>query len=413
MSFQPSIPLSYCTNVHAGVDLDSIRANLRQYAAEVLQRLRGTGNWESLGVGLWIPDVASSQLLEGSHLADFAEFLSDQEFVALTINGFPFDNFHGDSVKQRVYLPSWAEHARFDYTCRLAKILTGLLPVQQTTGSISTLPIGWPNNPFAASGNDGSLNEAIIKHAGAKLRQLAEFLDALLDRTGKRIVVAIEPEPGCLLDTADDVVDFFEKELPKQRHREFITVCHDICHSVVMKESQRDAIDRYLQAGITVGKVQVSNAIVVPWDEIDEAEHAATLAELSGFAEDRYLHQTGCIDATGAFSLHDDLPALIRKHRGAERVLDQSWRIHFHVPIFVESFGRLHTSRSAVQECLAALSEVDNARKFTGHFEVETYAWTVLPPEWRQRGLAADIAKEMEWLRDQLSVQVSKNLAKR
>jgi hypothetical protein len=36
---------------------------------------------------------------------------------------------------------------------------------------------------------------------------------------------------------------------------------------------------------------------------------------------------------------------------------------------------------------------------FTGHLEIETYAWSVLPPTMRKRGLADDIASEIRWLR--------------
>ncbi|MEM0925804.1 MAG: metabolite traffic protein EboE [Planctomycetota bacterium] len=404
-------PLSYCTNVHAGIDLDSIEGNLDQFATEVRQRLAESHGIARLGVGLWIPDLASRQLT-GSRLDAFKEFIESRQFEALTINGFPFDNFHGQHVKQRVYLPTWAEADRLDYTCRLAEILSAILPAEQMLGSISTLPLGWPDNPFADSPSEGK--QPITEVAGSKLRELARFLKSLHERCGKKIVVAIEPEPGCWLDTADDVIQFFDRELADAKDRDYISVCHDICHSVVMNESQRDVLRRYKNAGVPIGKVQVSSAIVVPWDEIDVSEHAVTLKQLREFAEDRYLHQTGRIDQSGHFDLSEDLPDLLRSvDDPASPITDRSWRIHFHVPIFLESFGRLKTSRSAVLDCVEALSEPDIEANFTGHLEVETYAWTVLPPEWRQRGLAADIAGEVGWLQDQLSVQVSKNRAKR
>ena len=76
--------------------------------------------------------------------------------------------------------------------------------------------------------------------------------------------------------------------------------------------------------------------------------------------------------------------------------------IHFHVPIFLKKFGRLTTSRNDVLACLRTLSSGvgSNGSKieFTGHLEIETYAWTVLPESMRRRGLAEDIAMEFEWL---------------
>ncbi|MCO8122262.1 metabolite traffic protein EboE [Stieleria sp. TO1_6] len=389
--------IGYCTNVHAGIEMASIRRNLTEYAMAVRQQLQQSNGIDQLGVGLWIPDKASTELIEGQ-LGDFRRFLSDGRLRPYTINGFPFANFHGDSVKQRVYLPTWADAERLEYTQRLATILAALLPDDQPLGSISTLPIGWPNNPFAA---DSDAKQDLAT-AGDQLRQLAEFLKQLEHNTGKRIVVAIEPEPGCLLDTVDDMVEFFDDQLPELTHRRFITVCHDICHSAVMNESQRAVIQRYGDADITVGKVQVSSAIVADWNAIPATQHAAALKQLSEFAEDRYLHQTGQVGTDGSFRLATDLPQLIQQTSPADLAGVERWVIHFHVPIFLERFGLLTTTRDAVLECLQALDGGVTGVDFTGHLEVETYAWTVLPAEMRRRGLADDIASELQWLINQL-----------
>ena len=115
----------YCTNVHAGTDLDSIRKNLANYAVPVRESLGGGRRSNKLGVGLWIPNQASRELV-GENLKQFAEFLDEKRLVAYTINGFPFDNFHDDRVKQRVYLPTWVSRDRLLYTERLAEILAAL-----------------------------------------------------------------------------------------------------------------------------------------------------------------------------------------------------------------------------------------------------------------------------------------------
>ena len=42
----------------------------------------------------------------------------------------------------------------------------------------------------------------------------------------------------------------------------------------------------------------------------------------------------------------------------------------------------------------------------TDHLEVETYTWSVLPPDQRpddERALVAGLAAELSWIRDQLS----------
>ncbi len=389
------LTIGYCTNVHAGVDLPAIRENLDKYAVAVRDEVHAEDQG-SLGVGLWIPDQASRELVTGTAAVDFAGFLSDRQLSAFTINGFPYDNFHQDVVKHRVYLPTWCQRERLEYTQRLAEILVAILPDEQSVGSISTLPIGWPNNPHGnASDNQDR------KQAGVYLRELAKFLEELESRAGRQVLVAIEPEPGCVLDTTADMIEFFDSELPEKSHRRYLTVCHDICHSAVMMEPQREVIGRLADAGIGIGKVQVSSAVSVDWAAMADERKAEALQQLSDFAEDRYLHQTGRSRRDGEFDLVEDLPSLIAKHND-QPVDDLRWIVHFHVPIFIERFGHLGTSQHDVLECLRTLlgnsESSGTSAQFSGHLEIETYAWTVLPEEMRKRGLAEDIASEFQWL---------------
>ena len=386
-----TMQIGYCTNVHAGIDLDSIKANLDQFAVAV----RDAGDAARLGVGLWIPAKAATQL--SSDAAGFARFLQERRLNAFTINGFPFDNFHEDVVKHRVYLPTWGDDARLNYTCQLADILTELLrcePIEQI-GSISTLPLGWPTEVVSASA---------LASCGRNLRLLADHLHQLESKTGRRVVVAIEPEPGCQLDTTEDVINWFEAELPETRHRRYLTVCHDICHSAVMMESQSEVLSRLAVAGIAIGKVQVSSAVMVQWDQLEKPNMQDAINQLTQFGEDRYLHQTGTRSNTGTFQLSEDLPELLRKVSSGEVAIDDQskWVVHFHVPIFLERFEHLQTTQADVLECLEYLQSSKDGVEFTGHLEIETYAWTVLPESMRQRGLAEDIASEIGWLRSVL-----------
>ncbi len=398
--------IGYCTNVHAGVDMPAIRDNLRKFAVPAALK---SGIAGELGVGLWLPAPAAAELSIGSAAEDFATFLREQRLRAYTINGFPYDNFHQPVVKHRVYQPTWWQQERLEYTQQLAEILAVLLresggqsepsaggePISDSVGSISTLPIAWPTpNPSPAQ----------LHQAGQNLRQMADYLKSLEARTGRRIVVAIEPEPGCLLDTTGDVIDWFEKQLPDAHHRRFLTVCHDVCHSAVMMESQSDVLSRFAAAGITIGKVQVSSAIVADWQSMAIGRRREAIEQLSAFAEDRYLHQTGRRTESGEFSLAEDLPELIRNasETGDPVDGDLRWVVHFHVPIFLERFGHLTTSNADVIDCLRTLSADRSSGQpkieFTGHLEIETYAWSVLPESMRRRGLAEDIASEIRWL---------------
>jgi len=382
--------IGYCTNVHAGVDLDSIRANLEQYAVPA----RIASHSEELGVGLWLPAQAAKELARS--VESFKEFLAKRRLRPFTINGFPYDNFHQPVVKHRVYQPTWWEQSRLDYTKQLADILAVLLPEDEAVGSISTLPIGW--GPIGGERENESQSD--LAKAGENFRELAGYLEQLESKTGRRIVVAIEPEPGCILDTTEDVVSWFTKHLSEPIHRRYITVCHDVCHAAVMMESQTAVIDRLAAEEIAIGKVQVSSAVVVDWNSMAIGRRQEAIEQLRQFAEDRYLHQTGRRTESGKFELAEDLPELLKNasREGDPVHGDKKWVVHFHVPIFLERFGHLGTSHKDVIECLAAISRSECEIEFSGHLEIETYAWTVLPSAMRKQALSDDIASEINWL---------------
>jgi hypothetical protein len=75
---------------------------------------------------------------------------------------------------------------------------------------------------------------------------------------------------------------------------------------------------------------------------------------------------------------------------------EREWRIHFHVPLHREKYGRFRSTQRDLAELLA-LVRVDPP---TRHLEVETYTWDVLPREHREADVAAEVARELEWVID-------------
>lgn len=374
----------YCTNVHANASLEKTRANLEKHALGVKRRI---SPHEPMGIGLWLSANAAQELVSSGQVAEFAAWLREIGLVPFTMNGFPYGDFHEPVVKHKVYQPTWYEPARLEYTLQLAEILDQLLP-PGVEGSISTLPIAWP----AKFGEP--LDEALMQAAAANLRKAAASLSELEDRTGRLIYICIEPEPGCVLDTVDDMWAFFGNYLFRGHdarlcHRH-LRVCHDICHSAVMFEGQMIALNKYRACGIDVGKVQVSSAVGVNFDALAPSERSAALEELKAkFVEPRYLHQT-CVRIGDRTTLYEDLPLAIANEPPAGE-----WRTHFHVPIYWEGCGPLRTFRDSISLCVKHALAHSNCR----HFEVETYAWGVLPPELQHAELAEGIAQEMEWFR--------------
>jgi hypothetical protein len=382
--------LGYCTNVHAGADLDQTRANLQQHAVAVQQIVSPHA---SLGIGLWLSAAAARSLRQEGRLAEFQAWLEASGLLPFTLNGFPYGDFHQSIVKHRVYHPTWCEEARLDYTKDLAAIQHQLLP-PGLEGSISTLPLQWGHPEPTADE---------LARSAANLAAVAEYLERLEHQTGRLIYVCLEPEPGCVLQRSSDVVRFFEQFLLPGRNenaiRRHLRVCHDVCHAAVMFEDQAEAVGRYRAAGIGIGKVQVSSAVALCLDDLAAADRPRAIAQLGEFNEPRYLHQTCVRPAEGAAEdFFEDLPLALQSAQAQE--LRGQWRVHFHVPIYVERVGFLSTSRPDIQACLQAVRQCPEL----SHFEIETYAWTVLPEALRHPTLAEGIAEEIRWLQGQMAL---------
>ena len=116
--------LGYCTNVHAGADLETTRANLEEHAVAVKQLFSPD---QPMGIGLWLSSEAT-QSLGDQELKTFKNWLDQEGLIPFTFNGFPFGDFHQPVVKHSVYLTTWSEQDRLDYTTRLFQCMDTLLP---------------------------------------------------------------------------------------------------------------------------------------------------------------------------------------------------------------------------------------------------------------------------------------------
>ena len=96
----------------------------------------------------------------------------------------------------------------------------------------------------------------------------------------------------------------------------------------------------------------------------------------------------------------EDLHLAIEQYAESDSFRGQI-RVHFHVPIFMQTLGVLKTTQHEIAECLTALRKTpaDVQQETTmPHFEVETYAWNVMPRQYQQSSLASGIAEEIRWL---------------
>ncbi len=95
--------LTYCTNVHAIEDLASLLAALPRYCAPVRRRL----GVRRLSLGLWLSRRSASALAASPDArARLREALETNGLELVTLNGFPYGDFHAERVKEEVTGPT-------------------------------------------------------------------------------------------------------------------------------------------------------------------------------------------------------------------------------------------------------------------------------------------------------------------
>ena len=372
-----TVHLAYCTNVHPAETLDGVLAQLRDHCEPVRRRL----GRDRLGIGLWLArDAAHALVTDPSALRGLRTELDRRGLEVVTLNGFPYEGFGAEEVKYRVYKPDWADPERLEHTAALARVLAGLLPDDVTEGSISTLPLAWRT----------AYDDERAESARTALRTLAERLDALEELTGRSVRVALEPEPGCVVETTRDAI----APLTAVGH-DRIGICVDTCHLATSFEEPGTALDDLARAGVPVVKSQLSAALHAEQPHLPEVREA-----LAAFAEPRFLHQTRTRTAAGLRGT-DDLDEALT----GDALPDAGpWRSHFHVPLHAAPDAPLTSTLPVLTSVLTRL--VGGPHPLTRHLEVETYTWQALPPELRPRGraqLADGIAAELTLARDLLT----------
>lgn len=391
--------LTYCTNIYPGESWANHFSVLKDSFPEIKQQLSPN---EPMGIGLRLSNIASIEILEGDNLPKFKQWLQDNGGYVFTMNGFPYGGFHDVIVKDQVHAPDWTTADRVDYTIRLFHILAELVP-DGMEGGISTSPLSykhWFNSHT-------TLQQATVTATDNILR-IALELHAIKQKTVIKLHLDIEPEPDGILETGREFIDWYEQYLLPQGTellgrelqlpaaechaiiKEHITLCYDVCHFAIGYEPHADVVKELAQKDIKVGKIQISAALKAPFDTVNKQ---AVLTEFKKFNEPTYLHQVIARLADGTLARYPDLPEALAATTDAEE-----WRAHFHVPVFLESFGLLQSTQADIVQVL----ELQTKQPFTSHLEVETYTWGVLPDALKIP-LTQSIIREMEWVKQRLT----------
>jgi hypothetical protein len=393
--------LTYSTLVHPGDTWDEMRSSLETHLPEVKRRFSPDA---PMGVSLRLSGASVDRLREDvNERARVREFLDNNDLYVYTINAFPYGPFKGVRVKEQVYEPDWTTEQRTSYTMDIADILVDITP-ETVEPSIQTAPLAFRGNVA---------DTAYVDKFTDNILRVVAHLMRLEQRTGRRVKVALEPEPACYLETIPETVTWFNTRIYTRAAAERVAglseqplaevfgglrrhlgVVFDICHQSVQFEDITDDLDRLVDAGVPIYKLQEAAALQVA------DVNRETVEELRRYTGTIYLSQTterrhgelrrflNLEDAIAAWDSEDD--------RGR-----REWRTHFHVPVFLQDLGPFQTTRAGIDAALA----VHARTPLSTHLEIETYTWDVLPEHLKGADITEYIVRELEYVRDELDRQ--------
>lgn len=269
-----------------------------------------TGGGRPLGLGLRLSARALETLSDQTQREILRRRLGEAGIVAVSANGFAPGPLLPGRVKERIFVPDWREEERLHYTTALGELIAELGPIGHPV-SVTTVP----GADRTCGRDDGTLADI----ADGMLRAAAHFAD-IERRTGRRVVLALHPVPGALLETAEETAEFVARwlfssgaarrfaalaDLSPARAADGLPghfgVCLDTATMAVTGEKPAEALAALRRVGIPVAKLVVG--CVVRFDPADEAARTA----LTSLGLDRHLHPVIGRNAAGDPVRHADL----------------------------------------------------------------------------------------------------------
>jgi hypothetical protein len=388
--------LTYSTLVHPADNWEQLWSSLTTYLPKVKARVSPN---DAFGVCIRLAAPSAELLVSNRAERDkLKRFLADNDMYVYTANAFPYGAFKGTVVKEQVYEPDWRTEERTQYTINVADILADVAP-EGVSPSIQSAPLGFKPR---VTGQDvvASYTEHVLR--------VAAHLVKLEWRTGRVVTLGLEPEPRCFLETTDETVDYFTNHLYSGKSaaalarlaqipiseahvalRRHLGVTFDIGHQAVGFEHIPTSLQKLVDAGIPIFKLQEAAAMYIP--QVSEK----VVEALGQFAKTVYLSQT--TEKRNGHITHflnlEDAFAAWKKDPGP-----REWRCHFHVPVFLDDLGPFRTTRFALEEALA----FHKANPLSRQLEIETYTWDVLPDHLKTGDIVEYVCREIEWVRGQL-----------
>ena len=222
-----------CAVARSESNLPGVVGQLDTYGA-----VRARLGVDALGVNLWLsPALAATLAVESRARTRLRAELDARRLEVVTLSGAPFGEGGGEQT------PAWTEPARREYTLDVARILLDLLDEDAVRGAVGSIGLG-PRAGWA---------EAEEKASAGILRRLSAGLADLAWQNGRAIRVGFQPEPGCVLDTAEQTVAALSR-IDKER----LGVCLDLGHVARAWPEPAAGIESLTDAGLSIIEVRLA-----------------------------------------------------------------------------------------------------------------------------------------------------------
>jgi hypothetical protein len=388
--------LSYSTLVHPADNWEELWDSVTRYLPAVKKRISPD---KPLAISLRLSAKSANALTaDPGERKKLKAFFDANDMYLYTANAFPHGSFKGERVKEQVYEPDWRTNERADYTIKVADIIAEIAP-EGVSPTIQSPPLGFKPR---VTGPD-----VVQAYTDQVIRVVAHLVD-LEKRTGRKVKLALEPEPACFLELTSEAVDYFSNHLyapaavkdlagktklstgqAEDVLRNQLGTVFDICHQAVEYEDVVQSMKDLGAAGIPIIKFQIASALRIP-DVTPEKVKA-----LGAFGDPVYLHQT-IEKRNGKLTHYLDIPQALAGYDGVRD--GREWRTHFHVPVFLDDVGLFKTTRPDIEAALRYHAK----NPVSDQVEIETYTWDVLPDSFKTGNIVDYVVREMEWVRDSL-----------
>jgi hypothetical protein len=171
--------------------------------------------------------------------------------------------------------------------------------------------------------------------------------------------------------------------------RRFIGMVFDICHQAVVYEDIAVSLQKLVDAGIPIFKLQEAAALRIPnvtQKNVDTLRRYAKTIYLTQTVEQKDGKLNRFLNLEDAFKAWESDPG------------PREWRTHFHVPVFLDDLGEFGTTRFAIEDALKFHKRMPLSRQL----EIETYTWDVLPDHLKTGDIVDYVSREIEWVKGQL-----------